>query len=69
VEKRERELLRGKQNERETGHMGVWGARAGPGRVAGRAENTQQTRPLIERKMQIETRNETDVRLNTTSGK
>jgi hypothetical protein len=37
VEERERELLREKQNERGRGHMGVWGARAGPGRVGPRA--------------------------------
>jgi hypothetical protein len=61
VEERERELLRGKPNERERGGAwGVWGRQGGQamggarlGWVASRAENPQHARPLIENQLRI----------------
>jgi hypothetical protein len=71
VEERERELLCGKQNERERGdpHGGVGRqGRPGSGRVAGRtrgrAANTQHTRPLIERKARMTTNRKKDMNRN-----
>jgi hypothetical protein len=79
VKERERELLRGKQNEREgVGAGGCWGrqghatkGQAGLGRVAGQDGNPLHARPLIGIQLQMENskRGETDARLNTTSDK
>jgi hypothetical protein len=63
------------ETEREAAHGGCGGVRGragsgrGPGKTAGRADNPLHARPLIGIKSRIKTRNETNTRLNTTSGK